>query len=309
MVATSSSSMSAAAVAATPAALLFLLLLVSPFVVLPVASQDATASSVASDAATETPSAVVGFGGCIDPVKGYEPVTIGKPTPVCLVLANNGDWSTEMTYMRLNFKPLADAYSRFHVPQSFGQLVSTEQNALTEIFTGNVTVHAESQTALSFQKLYYNGDDKVFPFLTAIINVHKGEVTGITWDDACVFCGSDECEDNTFRYDGEIATKEEARQPVGGCYNTVERCQSSKKAECDLILYVVWTGTDSKGRDMMSSANRFSAFPAQSWGDRLNLGMPNWMKDTSDWMKDIDVNPFDNDKADESNPSGGTNSN
>lgn len=159
--------------------------------------------------------------------------------------------------------------------------------------------------SLSFQKLYYNGIDKIYPFLTAIINVYEGVVTGITWDDACVFCGSDECENNTFNYDGEITTKEEARQPVGGCYSTVNLCNSSLKADCDLMLYVVWTGTDSNGRDMTSSANRFSAFPAQSWGDRVNLGMPDWLKD----IQNIDINPFDNDEADQSSTSGGTTTN
>ena len=139
---------------------------------------------------------------------------------------------------------------------------------------------------LSFQKLYYNSERQVFPFLTAIISVDEGSVTGITWDNACVFCGSKQCVDNTYGYDGEIQTEEGAKQPVGACFNTVEACKESTTAECDLMLYVVWTGTDANGRDFRSSANRFSAFPAQSWADRINLSLP----DVGGWFDNI--NPF-----------------
>ena len=164
-------------VAAGPAAVAALLLLLSAFVAVPVAySQDealfppappdptmapgtspppsALSASAANANANATPESEesteteITWSGCVDPDIGYQPVTIGQATTICLVLANNGDWSTEMDYMRLNFQPIADQYSRFHVPKSFQQLVGTNaETALTKIFPGNVTVHAESQTA------------------------------------------------------------------------------------------------------------------------------------------------------------------
>jgi len=292
----------------------FLLLLVSLLlssVTIPVASQDnnaqpslppappdpAMAPIASSPSLSSTSPKAPAWTGCVDPLKEYESVTIGKPTTICFVLANNGDWSTEMDYMRLNFQPIADDYSRFHVPKSFQQLIgSTGETELTKIFPGKITVHSQSQKALSFQKLYYNGFDKVFPFFTAIIAVDKGNVTGITWDDACVFCAEDECEDNTYGFNGEIATEVEAQQPVGSCYSNVDECKTSEKAECDLMLYVVWTGTDSKGKDFTSSANRFSAFPKQSWTDRVNLGLPDWFPESLD-----DLNPFSNSDSEETN--------
>jgi hypothetical protein len=88
-----------------------------------------------------------GWGGCVDPTAGFRPVTIGESTTVCLVLSNHPDWATSMSYMRLNFQPIADEYSRFHVPQSYQQLVVAEGNALSNTFPGNITVHVESQTA------------------------------------------------------------------------------------------------------------------------------------------------------------------
>jgi len=216
------------------------------------------------------------WGGCVDPVRGNQPVVIGQPTTICLVLSSDPNWSTAVDYMRLSFSPIADDYSRFRVPQSFQNLVGTPNTNLNKIFPGNITVHAESQTALSFQKLYY-GEDTVYPALTAVIAVNEGKVTGITWDDGCVFCAVDECEPNTYNYNGGLATPEEAQQPVGSCPVAVNVCKLSEKAECDLILYVVWTGTDANGRDFTSSANRFSAFPKQAWSDRLSLALPDWM--------------------------------
>jgi hypothetical protein len=142
--------------------------------------------------------------------------------------------------------------------------------------------------SLSFQKLYYGSDDKVYPHLTAVITVNEGVVTGITWDNACVFCSAEECQDNTYGFDGGLATEEEAQQPVGACSISVPECKDSEKAECDLLLYVVWTGTDSNGRDFTSSANRFSAFPKQTWSDRFNLVAPDWFNN---------LNPFGGDDS------------
>jgi hypothetical protein len=101
-----------------------------------------------SGAGTTTAAPTIeGWQGCVDPNLGFQPVTIGQPTTVCLVLSSSPDWATSMSYLRLNFQPIADEYSRFHVPKSFQQLVATQENALSSTFPGNITVHAESQTS------------------------------------------------------------------------------------------------------------------------------------------------------------------
>jgi hypothetical protein len=136
---------SSSSIARTTATAL-LLLVVSAFLALPVASQDAPAPPDPS-AGPPTASPENTWSGCVDPMNGYQPVTIGQKTTVCLVLANDGDWSTATDYMRLNFQPIADEYSRFHVPDSFTQLVGSPDTDLTKKFPGNITIHAESQTA------------------------------------------------------------------------------------------------------------------------------------------------------------------
>jgi hypothetical protein len=133
--------------------------------------------------------------------------------------------------------------------------------------------------SLSFQKRYYDGFEKVFPHLTAIIDVENGVVKGIAWDDACIFCGKSECEKNTFDFNGFLGSKDEFGQEVGGCYVTLDKCKEALldgRSDCDLILYTVWTGTDSNGVAFQSSAYRFSTFPAQELSDRFSQNLPSF---------------------------------
>lgn len=57
------------------------------------------------------------WGGCEDPVNGQKLVTVGKKTTICLSISDGTNWTETRNYMRLNFQPLADEYSRFVVPK------------------------------------------------------------------------------------------------------------------------------------------------------------------------------------------------
>lgn len=152
------------------------------------------------------------------------------------------------------------------------------RNATSNVFSQSsaITVGASSQTALSFLKVYFDAAKKqVFPFLTAIIEVEKGVIQFITWDDGCVFCGATECLENTYNFDGLAQNKSIAGQVTRSCVLTIEECNdllrsNSSSTACDLTFYVVWSGTDANGLALQSQAYRFSAFPAQDWSDRLS---------------------------------------
>jgi hypothetical protein len=62
---------------------------------------------------TEAPTPVP-WGGCQFDDEGL--VTIGKKTTICLTISDGANWTDARTYMRLNFQPIADDYSRFAVP-------------------------------------------------------------------------------------------------------------------------------------------------------------------------------------------------
>lgn len=137
----------------------------------------------------------------------------------------------------------------------------------------NVTIGAASQDKLSFLRMYYEETPSyVFPFLTAIVDVRDGVVRGITWDDACVFCGTDDCLENTFNYNGIEQSQRTSGQPTRGCVFTKQECNefaNDGNRICDLTIYVVWTGTDANGIAFQSSAYRFSQFPPQKIRDRI----------------------------------------
>lgn len=148
-----------------------------------------------------------------------------------------------------------------------------------------MTVGVGVHTALSYLRVWYQGPDdfpdvenrKVYPHLTAIIDVKDGNVRGITWDDACVFCSRFACDEITYDFNGARQNKDSAEQLTGGCGNEIRECEEKHAAggtDCDIVLYVVWTGTDADGKALLSSASRFSAFPAQEIKDRFSQNLP-----------------------------------
>jgi hypothetical protein len=169
------------------------------------------------------------------------------------------------------------------------QRKSSTTNNDRNIFANSktITLSTTSQTAFSFLRVYYDQtQDRVYPFLTAIMNVKKGVIQGITWDDACVFCGGTECVENTYNYNGVPQNKSSAGQTTRSCFIKRTDCDdligtNSSSTVCDLTLYTVWTGTDANGIALQSQAYRFSAFPAQELSDRLSqLLIPDGVADT-----------------------------
>lgn len=247
-----------------------------------VMAQDPTPAPT-SLAPTEAP-----WSGCVllDPNGNPEEdarVTIGEATPICLTLGPGGSWSARVSYLRWMFTPKADEYSRFRIPNSYQELVNS--GAVPQLQESTLTVHSASQDQLSWLRVYWDQEtNRIFPFLTAIIDVKNGVVQGIAWDDACVFCGKSRCLENTFDFDGNSADERKSGAPSKGCYYTKKECDTIEEGsdvQCDILLYVVWTGTDSNGDALLSSANRFSAFPPGRLQDRISQQLP-----------DLPDNPF-----------------
>jgi len=125
---------------------------------------------------------------------------------------------------------------------------------------------------LSFIRRYFDDTDfenKIFPRLTAIVAVKQGVVTGITWDEACMFCEPERCEENTYDFSGQsaITRNPPLQEPTKGCFLKKMECDSllsdasTDKNECSLNIYFVWTGTDKNSKVLQSANARFSLFP------------------------------------------------
>lgn len=63
------------------------------------------------------------WNGCYDVNDPSALVTVGQKTTICFVIADGIDWREERQYLRLHFQPVADTYSRFHVPRCKCQVV------------------------------------------------------------------------------------------------------------------------------------------------------------------------------------------
>jgi hypothetical protein len=118
---------------------------------------------------------------------------------------------------------------------------------------------------------------RIYPFLTIIVDAIDGKVQGMAWDDACVFCGKQRCLENMYNFNGNSSVELGVTQPGKGCYLAVEECNLIADAggtDCDLTLYVVWTGTDVNGDVFSSSPNRFSAFPSSNLKEAITNKFP-----------------------------------
>lgn len=115
----------------------------------------------------------------------------------------------------------------------------------------------------------YNGlkyADSFFTFLTAVINVDNGIVKSIDWDDGCYTCL--QCEENSIIEEDGVMQLIEPSSPYYSAYQgkncMVEKSKCDDNANCDLTIYLTWSGSDSKGRVFQSANLRMSRFQSGS---------------------------------------------
>lgn len=220
------------------------------------------------------------WGGC-GKSEGSRLVSANKRTFICIMVGPSGDWRTGINYLRYSFEPKADEYSRFTIENSYNDMY---KNGLYSFLSGSgVSVLTASDQALSFLRTTYDrANDRIYPHLTASIDVENGVVKGILWDNACVFCSDDLCVENTFYFNGTSA--EGIKEPTKGCYITKDQCDKIHEAggnECDITIYFTWYGSDENGRPLTSNNKRFSVFNPKnikdSFKDRLpSINAPDW---------------------------------
>jgi len=211
------------------------------------------------------------WSGCVDPRFNDFSVEKDNETTICITVSGGSDWALGVDYARWIFTPIADEYSHFTVENSYTDLVTNDNPYKDEI-----GVHVASQQALSFIRRYYDEqEEKIYPHLTAIVDVVSGNVDGIAWDDSCVFCrNSDRCEENTYDFAGKLSLL--GSEKTKGCFVKKEECDelhAQGQNLCDLNVYFVWTGSDKNGRILSSSGSRWSAFPPENIPNLVEGGL------------------------------------
>ncbi|GMF53312.1 unnamed protein product [Phytophthora fragariaefolia] len=202
-------------------------------------------------------------------------VVKGSPTYVCVNVNDK---------YRTLFTPVADKFTVLRISDSWND---------TRIGAN------PSGAFLTVSSLKYRTNYKLFssaltgrisPYMTAIISVKKGVVQGVSWDEGCYFCTADMCDYNLYSKPEETATGRLSGQGKT-CYSPVESCSGSSAnvsdasvdvgdsssagfnntsinttAQCDITIYVGWTGTDKNGDYLGSAALRMSQFSKYSIG-------------------------------------------
>ncbi|KAI9917988.1 hypothetical protein PsorP6_012400 [Peronosclerospora sorghi] len=129
---------------------------------------------------------------------------------------------------------------------------------------------------------------RISSYMTAIIFVKKGIVQGVSWDDGCYFCSAEMCDYNLYSKPEEtpaaqlggqgkacfnlvegyyITNSSDAGVNVGGINSAGTNDSSlNTTAQCDITIYVGWTGTDKNGDYLGSSSLRTSQFFKYSTG-------------------------------------------
>lgn len=136
--------------------------------------------------------------------------------------------------------------------------------------SSNTYTESRNVTVRSISKLYTGSlaNNGVFTVMTAIIHVENGVVQSISWDDNCNTCLSN-CADNSVMVTYgtlELITEETEVYNVyhgENCYEPRSDCDQ-EGANCDLQIFVVWSGTDVRGRVFESSNVRMTRFQSGS---------------------------------------------
>jgi len=86
------------------------------------------------------------------------------------------------------------------------------------------------------------------------MQVSRGTMTGIDWDDGCFNCDSSQCINQTCGVDESYCYEVDSN---GNVIN-------NGPTTCDLQVYVGWSGSDVNGNIFTSNSKRLSAFRSYS---------------------------------------------
>lgn len=145
-----------------------------------------------------------------------------------------------------------------HLTIVFAKLVNTKPAQTL------VVAQIGNDQTLSTPTLYLQRSaTAVVPVLNLVVQLTNGQVSGFTWDGACLACsGASNCLSTAVTWTDPDKTGTTQSSSDSWCTKTF--CASSSYADCDLRLFVSWVGTDSKGKYLESAGYRLSNFQSQN---------------------------------------------
>lgn len=205
------------------------------------------------------------------PEDGPADLHTNSPYYICLILNGNE---------RSVFSPVVDQYGRFVYKDRKSlycrfdlivyNKVKERGNTPTyiQLAIGTKDEEGNPKEIRSVPKLF-NGlkyQDDFFTFMTAVITAEKGVIKSIDWDNGCYSCMT--CEENSvLEEDGNVSlitNKSPYYRAYQGKNCVVKREECDNNTNCDLTIYLVWSGSDIDGRVFQSANLRMSRFQSGS---------------------------------------------
>lgn len=93
----------------------------------------------------------------------------------------------------------------------------------------------------------------MFPIISIIVRLDKGKIDKIEVEDLKNACANPMSPEKV-----AADFKNKSAEPFSLC--PIDYCTTNEKGECDIKLFVSWQGTDSTGKNLISSGERFMNF-------------------------------------------------
>jgi hypothetical protein len=148
--------------------------------------------------------------------------------------------------------PRVDEFSQLELAGTFNNSLSFNPNLIVSVEFQNITI-------TPWKHIYRNASQLMVPYLTAVVVLSKGFVSGFQWQDGCSNCKSGNCLDNscgTPRLDGstDICTK----------------------TDCNIKVYLAWIGRDASDNACRSIDSTPASFSQYSLTPTVNFGTGLW---------------------------------
>jgi hypothetical protein len=98
--------------------------------------------------------------------------------------------------------------------------------------------------------------------MSLVVNLHKGKMFGLSWDNACKSCGPNRCMIPSTSFDLNTSMEGPYKFTDGICGQETAKCEASSSEEslCDMVVLVTFAGTDNDGRNLLTAGMRLSKF-------------------------------------------------
>eukprot|EP00736_Rhodelphis_marinus_P014070 Rmarinus@m.23374 len=172
------------------------------------------------------------------------------------------------------FRPKVDEFSLLELHSNTSRELRMQND-----HQGLGTVQVAVGTRMSPPRRFSYESTKAVGFWTIVVDLKDGEVDSVLWDEGCFTCSDDECLDDNCLLDT--------------CDHLDDGADNSNRDQCNVKIYLAWTGTDKDGNIMLSEGFTFSKFNAYAvdgfWDDAATKAKTTYDSASETYEKNKDI--------------------